>query len=90
MVALGTGTRLLECVSAAVKAELPIVLLVPSAADRTSAAMARIANIVVTSGHADLPPEFREGLDLVDLDGRPAGPTLVDLIVRSVKERQHP
>ena len=71
VLALGRGPRLLECVSAAVKAGFPVVYLAPTEPDRTATAVARIVPVLVT-------PET--------LDGRPVGPALVDTIVRSVRE----
>lgn len=90
ILALGGGARLLECVSVAVKAGLPVVFLVSEDADRTAAAMARIADLVVVPAAADLPATLVEGQNALHLDGRPTGRALVDIIVRSVKERQRP
>ena len=86
VLALGRGPRLLECVSAAVKAGLPVVYLAPKEPDRTTAALARLVSVLVTTG----PTGAYSGLDAVPLDERPAGPALVDTIVRSVRENHRP
>jgi hypothetical protein len=86
VLALGGGPRILECVSAAVKARLPVVYLAPAEPDASARATARIATVLVTSGPADAWP----GIDTVALDGRPVGPALVDTIVRSVREDHRP
>ena len=86
VLALGGGPRLLECVSAAVKAHLPVVYLAPEDADPSARAAARIASVLVITGSPDEWP----GIDAVSLDGRPVGPALVDTIVRSVREDHRP
>jgi len=82
VLALGRGPRLLECVSAAVKARLPVVYLVTEDSDPSALAAARIVSVLVTTGSPDAWP----GIDPVPLHDRPVGPALVDIIVRSVRE----
>jgi len=86
VLALGTGPKLLECVGAAVKARLPVVYLMPETEERATAAIARIATVVVTPRAEDAPA----GIETATLDGRPVGPALVDIIVRSVREDHAP
>ncbi|MEN8148546.1 MAG: hypothetical protein ABFS86_01915 [Planctomycetota bacterium] len=82
VLALGRGPRLLECIAAAAKTGRPVLYLEPPEPDRTSSAIARIAPVLVTTGGS--PADRRP--DRFHLDGRPVGPALVDIIVRSVRE----
>jgi hypothetical protein len=85
---LGTGLPLLECAAVAAKSRVPLALLTDGAEDRSSGALARLATILATRGE---PGELPAGPDAVVHPigpGEAPGPALVDLLVRTVKERR--
>ncbi|MHC4471777.1 MAG: hypothetical protein ACYTDY_12115 [Planctomycetota bacterium] len=87
---LGTSPRILECAAAAAKAHLPIAFLHDGGPEGSATAIARIAQILIL-GEECRPPAARPGALVRELppDGAP-GAALVDILVRSVRERRVP
>lgn len=88
LLALGGDESVLECVAAAAKAEVPVAYLLPAEIDGPSAAIARIAEIVVF-GEGEAPATARKDAVALRLpSGKVPGAALVDILVRSVRERR--
>ena len=83
---LGRGVRLLECAAAVAKGHSPLAFLVDGEADRTTAALARLAEIVVLPSTAPSPAVRPDARTFRIPDGTPAGTSLVDTLVRSVRD----
>jgi len=84
VLALGRGATLLDCATAALRAPARLVYLVNGEPERPDEAVARLANLLVVPegasvhgarGHPIRPDE-------------PAGPQLVDILVKFVRERR--
>jgi hypothetical protein len=87
VLALGSGTGLLECAAAAAKKDVPIAYLADGAPDRAARAVARLSGILVATGEAD-PPAAAPGAMVENIRELPPGPELVRILVRSVRERR--
>lgn len=88
VLALGGGHLLLECAATAVKEGVPIAFLLNGAARRPARAIAQLAEILVVSDPAG-PEHIRTGaLTHVVEPNRPLGTALVDILIRSVRERR--
>lgn len=87
---LGRGPRLLECAAIVAKAGPPIAYLLTGAAEPASLAIAELARILVTADAQALEQTSSGALTHVLDDGQPAGPALVDILVRSVREKRTP
>jgi len=85
---LGNGPRLLECAAVAAKAGPRLAYFLNGDADRSSLAIAELAGILVAREQGDLPRARPDAQTRELLEGRPAGPALVDILVRSVREKR--
>jgi hypothetical protein len=87
---LGGGPRLLECAAVVAKAGPHIAYVLDKKADRTALAIAELAGILVAGEEGALTQTRSKAMTHVLLDGQPAGPALVDILVRSVREKRTP
>jgi len=87
---LGGGARLLECAAVAAKAGPVIAYLLNGEADRTSLAIAELAGILVAAEAKILEQTHSNALTHLLSDGQPAGAALIDILVRSVREKRTP
>ena len=87
---LGGGPRLLECAAVAAKAGPPIAYLLNGGADRASLAIAQLAGILVAAEAETLEQIHSNALIHVLEGGQPAGAALIDILVRSVREKRTP
>ncbi len=87
---LGGGPRLLECAAVAAKAGPSIAYLLNGEADRASLAIAQLAGILVAAEAETLQQCRSNALTHLLEDGQPAGAALVDILVRSVREKRTP
>jgi hypothetical protein len=84
----GGGPRLLECAATAAKAGPPLAYLLNGGADRSALAIARLSGILVAAEPGALEQTRTDAMTHTLEDGQPAGPALVDILVRSVRERR--
>jgi hypothetical protein len=87
---LGGGPRLLECAAVAAKSGRPIAYLLNGEADRASLAIAHLATILVAAEAGALEQTRSDALSHLLQEGRPAGAALIDILVRSVREKRTP
>jgi hypothetical protein len=87
---LGAGLPLLECAALAARRRTPIAYFADGRDDRTARAIARLSRILLTSGDGPRMSPDPAGVSETLPPSSAAGPTLVRLLVRSVREKRAP
>jgi len=87
---LGGSAASLECAVAAAKAHLPVACLVDGDPTGAASAIAGIAEIVIFTGEEEPSAVRADALTERLPDAEARGARLVDILVRSVRERRSP